>query len=83
MSSGPFESREQYELYKLAQRHRAAREAIQPLIRAKAAAAGFFMPRMLVYPDGRVTTEYTPEQQEILARYDENINYTFQRYLKA
>jgi hypothetical protein len=67
-----FNTREDYERYKAAERHRAVLQAIRPILNAKVRAFNCMMPKITIYPE-RVDRVYSAEDQAILDKFDELI----------
>ena len=65
----------EYERAKCIERQRAFMEAIRPILAVKSSIYAMTMPRLLIYPDSHMESEYafTPEQQRILDQADEFI----------
>ncbi len=59
-------TREEYELSKAIDRQRAFQHAIQPFLDNAAKLTSYYMPTILVYPDGRVERKDHPKVTEIL-----------------
>ena len=78
----PFESREQYDLYKAAERHRIAMEGIRPFIKARCDVESLMMPNIMIYADGRMERTYSEKDQQVLDEYDATIKNIFQLLIK-
>jgi hypothetical protein len=64
-----FNTREDYERYKAAERHRAVLQAIRPILNAKVRAFNCMMPEITIYPD-RIERVFSRNDQAILDKFD-------------
>ena len=69
-----FETREQYELWKHAERRREFLEAIQPVLKQKAIIMSSYIPPIFIHADGTMERGPNPEwAQKLLDQCDELI----------
>lgn len=68
-----FDTREQYELYKMGERHREYMDALRPFIKAKSDAMALMMPERVMTRTGQMYTTWRTEDRVIIDQYDKLI----------